>query len=95
MFSSEEVANVLMAELDKNLDGQISFDEFIKSMAFICALIKDGQEDSTDFNTYPEGYNPAQEWMDSKNQLYQSKREEQKKRDMAKIKKYLAKLFGK
>ena len=48
MFSSEEISTALMAELDKNLDGKVSFDEFIKSMAFICALVKDGQEDSTD-----------------------------------------------
>ncbi|CAG5077475.1 Oidioi.mRNA.OKI2018_I69.PAR.g8726.t1.cds [Oikopleura dioica] len=49
MFASEEVATKLMSELDENLDGQISFDEFIKSMAFICALVKYGQEDASDF----------------------------------------------
>ncbi|CAG5109812.1 Oidioi.mRNA.OKI2018_I69.chr2.g4296.t1.cds [Oikopleura dioica] len=48
MFSSEEISTALMAELDKNLDGKVSFDEFIKSMAFICALVKEGQDDSTD-----------------------------------------------
>ena len=49
MFSSEEISTALMAELDKNLDDKISFDEFIKSMAFICALVKYGQEDASDF----------------------------------------------
>ena len=40
-----------MDELENNLDGKISFEEFIKCMGaiiFVYALVNEGQADSTD-----------------------------------------------
>ena len=48
MFSSEARVNELVAHIDKDFDGKISFDEFIKSMAFICNLVKVDNEAAAD-----------------------------------------------
>ena len=48
MFSTPSKLDELMSELDKNHDERISFDEFIKSMAYICALVKVDGEDASD-----------------------------------------------
>ncbi|CAG5078016.1 Oidioi.mRNA.OKI2018_I69.PAR.g8871.t1.cds [Oikopleura dioica] len=61
VFSSQEKLEELVNELDKNHDDKISFDEFIKSMAYICALVKIDGEDAADFNG---GHDPTwRGWM--------------------------------
>ena len=52
-----------MNELDKNHDDKISFDEFIKSMAYICALVKIDGEEAAD-----GGHDPTwRGWMNPNN----------------------------
>ncbi|CAG5108124.1 Oidioi.mRNA.OKI2018_I69.chr1.g3644.t1.cds [Oikopleura dioica] len=55
VFSSEARVNELVAHIDKDFDGKISFDEFIKSMAFICNLLKVDNEAAADGNSESRG----------------------------------------
>ena len=88
MFSSKEIANALMAELDENLDGQISFDEFIKSMAFICALVNVAKADSSDFRPLPW-------YVGTPDKVHELTEEEVAKQEINKMMKKFWKKFGK
>ncbi|CAG5110637.1 Oidioi.mRNA.OKI2018_I69.chr2.g5019.t1.cds [Oikopleura dioica] len=50
LFSSEEKAQEVMNDFDKNLDGSVTFEEFIMQMAKMSTQFKDDSEGNSNSN---------------------------------------------